>query len=142
MIASLGMYDRPQAQAANNRLWALIRDGMRAAAMPAPDTLTCGADAYWPGWTSPDLILSQTCGFPYRSRLHGHVTLIGTPDYAVAGCPPGYYHSVYLARADDPRRALAEFDSAAFAFNEALSQSGWAAPQNHAAALGLILRPT
>ena len=84
------MYDYPKAQAANDRLWALIRDSMRAAGMAAPDALTRSADAYWQGWTSPDLILSQTCGFPYRARLHGQVTLIGTPDYAVAGCPPGY----------------------------------------------------
>ena len=28
MIASLGMYDRTEAQPSNDRLWALIRDGL------------------------------------------------------------------------------------------------------------------
>ena len=141
MIASLGMYDRAEAQPANDRLWALIRDGMRAQNLAVPDSLTRGADAYWTAWQSPGLVLSQTCGFPYRARLQGKVTLIGTPDYGVAGCAPGHYHSVYVARRSDPRRTLPDYQYAALAFNEDLSQSGWAAPQNHARSLGLTLRP-
>ena len=81
------MYDRAEAQASNDRLWALIRDGMRAEGLAAPDALTRGAGAYWDAWQAPDLTLSQTCGFPYRARLHGHVTLIGTPDYRRRGLP-------------------------------------------------------
>ncbi len=141
MIASLGMYDRAEAQPSNDRLWALIRDGMRAQELPAPDALTRGAAAYWPAWTAPDLVLSQTCGLPYRARLHGQVTLIGTPDYGVETCPPGHYCSVFVARADDRRATMTDFDGAALAFNEEMSQSGWAAPQNHARALGLALPP-
>lgn len=141
MIASLGMYDRPEAQASNDRFWALIRDGLRSAGRAAPDSLTRGAEAYWPAWGSPDLILSQTCGFPFRAQLHDKVTLIGTPDFGVQGCPPGYYKSIFVARADDPRDNLAAFHGAALAFNEDLSQSGWAAPQNHVRSLGLTLTP-
>ena len=142
MIASLGMYDFAETQGANDRLWALIRDGMRAVGLSAPQDLTRGAGAYWQAWQSPDLTLSQTCGFPYRTQLHNKVALIGTPDYGVAGCPPGHYCSIFLARAGDPREVLADFDGAAFVFNEGLSQSGWAAPQNHARSVGLTLRPT
>ena len=109
--------------------------------MTAPEALTRGAGAYWDAWTAPDLVLSQTCGFPYRARLHGKVTLIGTPDYGVAGCPAGHYCSVYVSRASDARSDLTEFDGAALAFNEDLSQSGWAAPQNHARSIGLSLPP-
>jgi ABC-type phosphate/phosphonate transport system substrate-binding protein len=138
MIASLGMYDRAETAGANDRLWALIRDNLRDAGETAPDSLTRGEGAYWQAWQSPDLVFSQTCGFPFRSRLHDHVTLIGTPDYGIEDCPPGHYVSIYVARVDDPR-ALAEFDHAPFAYNEPLSQSGWAAPQNHAAAIGLQL---
>ncbi len=135
------MYDRTEAQPANDRLWALIRDGMRARGLKPPERLTRGAGAYWDAWASPELILSQTCGFPYRARLHGHVTLIGTPDYGVAGCPPGFYRSVLVARNDDPRSSVTDFNGATLAFNDDLSQSGWAAPQNHAAKLGIALKP-
>ena len=141
MIASLDMYDRAEAQPANDRLWVLIRDGMRAKGLDAPETLTRGAAAYWDAWASPDLILSQTCGFPYRAKLHGKVALIGTPDFGVEDCPPGYYRSVFIARTDDHRDGLKDFNGAAFAFNEDLSQSGWAAPQNHAARLEISLKP-
>lgn len=141
MIASLGMYDPIEAQPANDRLWALIRDGLRGAGLAAPHTLTRGAEAYWTAWTAPDLVLSQTCGFPYRARLHDTVTLIGTPDFGVAGCAPGFYRSVFVARRSDARAEVAEFDGAALAFNEDLSQSGWAAPQNYARVHGLTLRP-
>lgn len=141
MIASLGMYDFGPAQAANDRLWVLVRDGLRARGIPAPDALTRGEHAYWDTWQSPELTLSQTCGYPFRARLHDRVTYVGTPDYGVEGCPPGYYRSVFVARADDPRQSLRDFDGARFAYNEALSQSGWAAPQTHAAKLGIRLPP-
>jgi hypothetical protein len=141
MIASLGMYDFGPAQAANDRLWAGVRDGLRAAGHAAPDALTRGSGAYWDAWESPALILSQTCGYPFRARLHDRVTLIGTPDYALPGCPPGHYRSVLVARADDPRDRIEDLANAPMAFNEDLSQSGWAAPATHLLALGLTPRP-
>ena len=64
MIASLGMYDRAETSAANDRFWALIRDNLRDAGESAPDALTRGADAYWTAWQSPELSFSQTCGVP------------------------------------------------------------------------------
>ena len=141
MIAALGMYDPVECQPANDRLWALIRDSMRRNGLTAPDALTRGAGAYWPAWTAPDLALSQTCGFPYHAKLHGHVALIGTPDFGVEGCAPGHYRSIFVARKVDPRASVTDFNEANLAFNEPLSQSGWAAPQNYAAAQGLILKP-
>lgn len=142
MIASLGMYDFGPATGANDRLWAGIREGLVSRGIAAPVALTRGEGAYWPAWESPNLVLSQTCGYPFRSRLHDRVAYVGTPDYGVEGCAPGYYRSVFVVRADDRRLALAEFDGAPFAFNEPLSQSGWAAPQTHAAKLGLYLPAT
>jgi ABC-type phosphate/phosphonate transport system substrate-binding protein len=141
VIAALGMYDFGPLRAANDRLWRLVRDGLGARGIAAPDALTRGEAAYWPAWQAPDLLLAQTCGYPFRARLHGHVAYVGTPDYGVEGCPPGYYRSVFVARAEDPRQSLRDFDGARFAWNEDLSQSGWAAPQTHAARLGLRLLP-
>ena len=45
-----------------------------------------------------------------------------------------------LPLVDDARR-LPEFRGAQFAYNEALSQSGWAAPQNHAGTMGFHFAP-
>jgi ABC-type phosphate/phosphonate transport system substrate-binding protein len=142
LIASLAMYDLGPAMAANDRLWGLIRHGLQDRGIDAPQALTRGDKAYWPAWQSPDLLLSQTCGYPFRARLQGKVTYVGTPDYGLDGCPPGHYRSVFVVRRDDPRQTLAAFDGARFAYNEALSQSGWAAPQTHAALAGIRLADT
>ncbi|WP_282118773.1 phosphate/phosphite/phosphonate ABC transporter substrate-binding protein [Ruegeria atlantica] len=125
MISMLGMYDMPALQPANDRFWSLIRAHIEI----GPAHLTRGADV-WDVWHSPDLVFSQTCGMPYRTRLHGKVQLVGTPDYGLAGCPPGYYRSVIVARKDDTRD-LDQLADGTFAYNEALSQSGWAAPMVH-----------
>lgn len=141
MIAALPMYDRAETAMANDRLWTSIRNLMRADGLNAPEALTRGSQDLWPHWTAPDLAFSQTCGFPYRARLHDQVTLVGTPDFGVEGCQPGYYRSVFVARADDPRDGLGAFDGARFAYNEDMSQSGWAGPQTHAAKIGIRLPP-
>ena len=141
MIASLPMYDRAETAGANDRLWAAIRDRLRARGIEAPAALIHGAPDLWPHWTAPDLVLSQTCGYPFRSRLHGQVTLVGTPDYGVEGCDPGFYRSVFVVRTDDPRSTLAGFEGARLAWNDDLSQSGWAGPQTYLANLGIHLTP-
>ncbi len=141
MIASLGMYDRTETQAAHDRLWDLIRDGLRARGVAAPQALTRGDGAFWPAWEAPDLVLSQTCGYPYRARLHASVTLIGAPDLGLPDCPPGHYNSVFVVRRDDARQTVADFARARFAYNDPLSQSGWAAPQTHAQGLGFLFAP-
>ena len=135
MIAALPMYDRPETAAANDAFWAAIRARLGF----GPEQLT-RTDDLWTLWRSPDLLLAQTCGLPYRARLHGSVSLVGTPDYGLPGCPPGYYRSVFIARAGNDDR-LETFAAKRFAFNEPLSQSGWAAPQAHMASLGLSFGP-
>lgn len=132
MIASLGMYDMPALQSANDRFWHAIHTHLS----DGPQHLTRDGDA-WDIWQSPDLWLAQTCGMPYRTRLHDHVKLVGTPDYGIAGCPPGYYCSVLVARADRTGTQAADFASGKFAYNDAMSQSGWAGPMTHFAAKGV-----
>lgn len=132
MIASLPMYDGPETAAANDRLWALIRAALSDRGVAAPEALSRGAADPFADWLDPGLVLSQTCGFPYRERLHGKVTLIGTPDYRIEGCAPGYYCSRIVVRAEDRRDFPGGFAGARLAYNQALSQSGWAALANHA----------
>jgi ABC-type phosphate/phosphonate transport system substrate-binding protein len=137
MIAALPMYDRAELRPANDRLWACIRSRLGC----GPATLSRGGDP-WAYWRAPDLVLAQACGYPYRAHLHGGVTLVGAPDCGLEGCPPGYYCSVFVARADDPRTAPAEFAQARLAYNEPLSQSGWAAPRNFARSQGFAFADT
>ena len=142
LIAALGMYDRPETMGANNRLWALIRDALRDMGQDAPQNLMRGHMAYMQGWLSPELLFAQTCSLPYRAKLAGRVNMIATPDYGLEGCPAGHYRSLYIARRDDGFATLEDAEGLDFAYNEALSHSGWAAPYADHLARGLTLYPT
>jgi ABC-type phosphate/phosphonate transport system substrate-binding protein len=83
--ASLAMYNAvPPVQAANDRLWQGIRDRLRGSGYDAPDVLD-QVSAYDDTWLEPDLVLAQTCGYPYVSHLKGKVRLVATPAYGFAG---------------------------------------------------------
>lgn len=121
MIASFPMYDRPETASALDRLWANFRDAWPG----APTSLTRDGNP-WDHWRHSELLLSQTCGLPYRARLHGTVQLVGAPVHDLP-CPEGRYFSTIIARVDDSRTTLSEFAEARPAVNDRLSQSGWAA---------------
>ncbi len=125
MIAMLGMYDRHEVSEATDAFWSLIRSNLGA----GPTELTRDMD-FWEIWRSPDLLFAQTCGLPYRSQLHKNVQLVGTPDYGLMNCPPGYYHSVIVARQDSAAE-LSDLGTLSLAYNDTHSQSGWAAFWSH-----------
>ena len=92
MIASLPMYMRPENKAAHERYWQLIAAKLTKSGIIAPTDLDdCEDNDHW---LRDDLVLSQTCGMPYRLFLHGNVQLIGTPDYGLPDCDAGYYNKI------------------------------------------------
>lgn len=135
MIASLPMYYRAEVAPAHDRFWALIRAQLSVIGIDCPAELSVGDDES-AAWTDPGLVLSQTCGMPYRNGLHGHVTLVGTPDYDLEGCEPGWGRSAFVVRNDDDRSTVSDFSDAVFAYNQGHSQSGFSAPYHHVAELG------
>ncbi len=128
MIAYLGFYDMVPVQHANDRLWSDIRRELGF----GPDTLS-RPDDLWPLWRAPDLLLGQTCSMPYRRDLHDHVNLVGTPDYGLPDCPPGYYRSAIVMRKGETPR-----DGLRLAINDPHSQSGWAAPHGWLTARDMV----
>lgn len=130
MIASLMMYARPELEAAYERFWSLIRYELQQVAIESPAELSQELNEFYV-WNHPDLLLSETCGMPYRLWLHPHVNLVGALDYGINGCPPGYYCSALVVRYDDERSALREFDQAMFAYNQEYSHSGFNAAYWH-----------
>jgi ABC-type phosphate/phosphonate transport system substrate-binding protein len=142
MFASLPMYERNETLAAHDGFWGLLREAMLRRGVDAPPALARDGTALTKDWLRPDLLMSQTCGYPFRTVLRERVTLIGTPDYGVADCPPGYYRSIFVCRADDKRSSFAEFDGAALAYNDEGSQSGYVGPLVHAREKGIRLNPS
>ncbi len=133
--ASYQMYVWPATKPAARRFWSAIRSEYGA----GDADLTDYADPET-AWTDPNLLVSQTCGLPYRYRLKDRVQLLGTLDYGVPGCPPGYYRSVLVVGCEDPRDTLADYVSTPVARNSVQSQSGWAALEAHLAETGAPVR--
>ena len=129
-ISTLEMYDRLETNKANKEFYSKISQQLIMQKINAPETLTNAKDQL-KLWKSKDLFFSQTCGLPYKMFLHNKVTLIGTPDYGVKGCEPGYYNSVFVVREENRNKSVEEFNEANLAVNDYFSQSGWAAPQNY-----------
>ena len=129
------MYWRPELVDAHDRYWDLLHGALQDAGIDSPEHLTVSTDTF-AEWLDPELVLSQTCGMPYRTQLHDQVTLVGTPDFGVEGCRPGYYNSVFVVRASDERTAMRQFARSTFAYNDQISQSGYAAPFHHIRPLG------
>ncbi|GGB86867.1 phosphate/phosphite/phosphonate ABC transporter substrate-binding protein [Pseudoduganella buxea] len=75
-------------------------------------------------WTRPDMLVSQTCGYPYIATLHGKVALLATPCHELPGCTGSDYASAMIVRAD---RGIATLDQArglVAAVNDRHSNSG------------------
>ena len=139
MIASLPMYDRPETAPATDRFWRLVRAELAHRGIDAPEALDRSPDIA-ATWSRNDLLLSQTCSLPYRMGLAGRARIVGTPDIGWDGCPRGHYCSVLIARIGDPRERTVDFDGAVLAYNDAVSQSGWAAPMAESARHGITFR--
>lgn len=125
-IAALPMYRVPDLEGAAESLWSALRASLRAHGLPAPETLTTDRPRM-DVWRDDELLIGHTCGLPYAVALADRVSLVATPVYEVEGCAPGCYRSALVVRADDPRDTLPAFRTARAAYNERLSQSGYAA---------------
>lgn len=116
----LGMYPFVSVASAWDTIWAAVHE--RAPWTPAP--LTRSGDVH-ARWCDDDCIVTHVCGWPFATRHHEAMYVVGAfsldlPD-AERG---GYYRSVLLSSSDRPLSALTGADVRAVA-NSADSLSGW-----------------
>jgi len=92
MIAALQMYDWPEIRDATDRWWAGLARHLGAdVPLSRPEDFTAP-------WFRDDLLLAQTCGYPFTHALKGQVSYIATPHYDADGCDGASYCSVIFAR--------------------------------------------
>lgn len=123
-VASLPMYDHPAVRQATDRVWRGLVKALRKVKVRAPDILNRQPN-YASLWDMPGLIFSQTCGYPYMTRLRGKVQLVATPVYSAMGCDGPDYCSLVITRRDDTATALEDCRDKVVAFNAVHSQSGY-----------------
>jgi ABC-type phosphate/phosphonate transport system substrate-binding protein len=75
-------------------------------------------------WQRPDLLLSQTCGYPWLQALRDKATLVATPCFDLPGCEGSDYSSVLVVRADSGIHALEDARGRIAVANERHSNSG------------------
>ncbi|WP_338546501.1 PhnD/SsuA/transferrin family substrate-binding protein [Pseudomonas benzopyrenica] len=79
-VAALTMYVEP----------AEVRDAYRqlaeAVALRLGATLESAPEELPALWSHPELLLAQTCGYPWATHLRGQVRLVAAPRYRFEGC--------------------------------------------------------
>ncbi|MGH6854041.1 MAG: phosphate/phosphite/phosphonate ABC transporter substrate-binding protein [Aestuariivirga sp.] len=120
MIASLPMYDWPEVREATDAWWTAI-----ARHLGADISLSRGGD-HVAAWAAPDLLFSQTCGYPFTHEFRGKLKIVATPHYGVDGCRGANYRSMVFARENAP---LESFRGKIAAVNNPNSMSGMLALQ-------------
>lgn len=117
------MYALPSVRAATEAWMAGIADHLAAAGLPRPAAIL--PDDPTTLWRSPDLLLTQTCGFPVTHAYRDALRPLMAPTYRAAGCAPGRYSSWIVVRRGSGIESLADAAGARLAINGFDSQSGW-----------------
>lgn len=115
MIAALQMYDWPELREATDRWWQAIARHLGV------DMPLWREGPFSESWLRDDLLLAQTCGYPFTHGLQGKVKLVATPCYHSDGCDGAEYRSIVFAR---EARSLPEFAGSIAAVNTPDSMSG------------------
>lgn len=124
-VASLPMYDLPELRAATDAWWqGLARAFRREGIADVPGGLD-RRESYHDVWLAPDLLISQTCGYPLTHALAGGVELAATPCYSAEGCQGPDYCSFVIVRADSAASAIGDLRGLRCAINGLDSQSGY-----------------
>ncbi|WP_337263853.1 MULTISPECIES: phosphate/phosphite/phosphonate ABC transporter substrate-binding protein [unclassified Serratia (in: enterobacteria)] len=122
LTVSLPMYGVSHQQV--EPFWQALHDKLQQLGMAeVPQALSWPQDLL-AHWQSPDLLLSQTCGYPLAALLP-QVQLVGTYHYRVEGCSGANYSSWLVVRDNEPGERLADFRGRVAAYNSRDSQSGY-----------------
>lgn len=132
MIASFPMYDLAEIRSSTDALWKAIAAAAHrageAAGEAVPSDLTRPTGRLLEHWLRPDILLSQSCGYPVARSFTPHQHVLGSFDVSSAEPgAPGWYRSVIVCRSNDDRRGrdLRDFDGCIAAVNDPDSLSGW-----------------
>ncbi len=125
MTVGLPMYDPPELRDTIDAWWNGLARAMRAEGVPGvPDHLdrTLSLDALW---GAPDLLLTQTCGYPLFGSWAGRLQYLATPRHAAPGCDRANYCSWIVVPADSPAHHVEDLRGARCSISARNSHSGF-----------------
>lgn len=118
-IAELPMYTAPEAVRHTSEAWiahTLELLGVRRQRWQGDDLHAL--------FLTPDLLFTQTCGYPLITALRGRVRLVGRPDFDLPHSAGGEHCSLLLVREDEPRNDLDSLRGCRGAANNPDSNTG------------------
>lgn len=106
-------------------LWLAVQKLLVARGVPVGSlTPVLPQEALAAHWQNPQLILSQTCGYPLVTQLLD-VQVVGCFHYTAPGCENIYYRSMLVVREEDKQQTFADFRGRPVVCNSTDSQSGY-----------------
>ena len=128
-FASLPMYNLPEMRTANAQFWAALRGLLLEAGLRnVPENLVFERGPV-PPRLEPEMLFSQTCGYPLETVFKGQAIRLGAPVYDVAGCVGATHRAFFLVRADSPATCLEDLRGGVFLLNSPVSNSGMNLPR-------------
>jgi hypothetical protein len=127
--ASLPMYNLPEMPAVNARFWEALRGLLLEAGLrDLPEGLSYERPPV-PDRIGPEVLFSQTCGYPLETIFAGQAVRLGTPCYAVPGCDGPTHCGLFIVPAASTAEELRDLQGGMFLFNHRHSNSGMNLPR-------------
>ena len=126
-IASLPMYDLPEARPAIDALWRGIAGHMaRAGVADVPEALIHDQPIK-ATWGHPDLFFSQACGYDVKHSFADTLRLLVTPCHDAFGCDGPTYSSLLVVPEASTAREIEDLRGCVCVINGRESHSGMSA---------------
>jgi ABC-type phosphate/phosphonate transport system substrate-binding protein len=128
-FASLPMYNLPEMRPANTRFWEALRGLLLEAGLDdAPENLVFERGPV-PPRLEPEMLFSQTCGYPLETVFKGQAIRLGAPIYDAPGCMGATHCAFFVVPEASPARSLADLKGSVFLLNSKVSNSGMNLPR-------------
>jgi ABC-type phosphate/phosphonate transport system substrate-binding protein len=127
--ASLPMYNLPEMRPANVRFWEGLRGLLREAGLAdVPEALQFERGPV-PDRIAPEVLFTQTCGYPLETVFAGQAVRLGTPCYDAPGCDGPTHRAVFVVPASSPAQSVSDLKGSIFLLNSPVSNSGMNLPR-------------
>jgi ABC-type phosphate/phosphonate transport system substrate-binding protein len=127
--ASLPMYNLPEMRPVNAQFWEALRGLLVEAGLDeVPETLHFDRLSV-PERIGPEVLFSQTCGYPLETIFSGQAVRLGTPCYDAPGCDGASHCGLFIVPAGSKVRELRDLRGSTFLLNHRHSNSGMNLPR-------------
>ena len=126
---SLPMYNLPEMRPVNLRFWEALRELLGEAGLrDLPQNLSFERPPV-PERIGPEVLFSQTCGYPLETIFQGQAIRLGTPCYNAPGCDGPMHCGFFILPVGSGARTLRNLAGGVFLLNHRHSNSGMNLPR-------------